>query len=121
MIIRIGVFWRHEDETGVSGEGLVADVVEFPNGTCIYHWRGATPSMAIYPNIKQMEAVHGHGGKTEVVFYSEIEAPRNPVDLLRLCELDRAEGKREELARKVAESAARWAAPKEKEKEEQKP
>lgn len=81
MSIRIGVLLRHEDETGVSGTGIVANVVEFPDGTCIAHWRSETPSTILFPNVKQMATVHGHGGKTEVVFYAEFQAPANREDL----------------------------------------
>lgn len=86
MKVNLGVFLRHEDESGVSGPGIVADVIEFPDGTCVAHWRSHTPSTTVFPNVKQMEAVHGHGGKTEVVFYAEHDAPKAPGELASFLE-----------------------------------
>lgn len=107
MSIRIGVLLRHEDETGVSGTGIVANVVEFPDGTCIAHWRSETPSTILFPNVKQMSTVHGHGGKTEVVFYAELQQPANPDELEKLLSPPSEEEANlaivEEIASEVAE------------------
>ena len=102
LSVRLGVFNRHEDESGKSGEGLCADILEFPDGTCVAHWRSHTPSTTIFPNVKQMEAVHGHGGKTEVVFYAIHEVPQSPGELTAFLERFREEEQRAE-ARKLVE------------------
>lgn len=57
---------REEDESGVSGTGIVAEGVEFSNGKCALGWRTAVRSVAIYDNIKELEAIHGHDGKTTI-------------------------------------------------------
>lgn len=67
---------RHEDVHGVSGTGKVADVFEASNGKAVVVWISANPSVVVYDNIKAVENVHGHGGKTEVVW--EWQAPRDP-------------------------------------------
>jgi len=60
---------RDEDETGISGTGVVAEGVEFSNGYCALSWVGSSAnSVTVYPNIKQLEAVHGHNGRTRLVF-----------------------------------------------------
>lgn len=59
---------RDVDETGVSGTGHVADGVQFPNGKCAVCWRTATTSTAIYDSIADVEKIHGHGGKTRIVW-----------------------------------------------------
>jgi hypothetical protein len=59
---------RSEDASGVSGTGRVAEGVEFTDGRCALAWLGPISSVAIYPNIKQLEAIHGHEGRTKVVF-----------------------------------------------------
>lgn len=68
---------RHEDETGVSGTGIVADGCVFEDGTCVVRWRTATASTTVFEpkdgksGTERMLEVHGHGGKTELVFLDE--------------------------------------------------
>jgi hypothetical protein len=62
---------RHEDATGISGTGLVAYGVQFPDGSCVLHWQTATVSTSVFADIADIEAVHGHGGKTEIVWLFE--------------------------------------------------
>lgn len=57
---------RHEDASGVSGVGVVADGIEFTDGQCILSWRGRYHTSEILPNLKAVTDIHGHGGKTEV-------------------------------------------------------
>jgi hypothetical protein len=58
---------RHEDETGVSGTGVIADGVVFPDGKVALRWRTATASTTFFDSVEDMLAVHGHSGKTEMV------------------------------------------------------
>lgn len=62
---------RHEDASGVSGTGVVAEGVEFQNGMCALSFLSPYPCINTYGNIRAVEEVHGHGGKTEVVFLDE--------------------------------------------------
>jgi hypothetical protein len=59
---------RLADESGVSGTGRVAEGVIFSNGWVALLWLTETPSMGFYPSIEAVEAIHGHSGKTRVVF-----------------------------------------------------
>ena len=59
---------RVADESGISGTGIVAEGVEFSDGTVAMRWRSHTGSVGVYANIKCVEAIHGHGGKTVVVW-----------------------------------------------------
>jgi len=52
----------------VSGTGRVAEGVIFSNGWVALVWLTETPSMGFYPSIEAVEAIHGHSGKTRVVF-----------------------------------------------------
>lgn len=61
---------RHEDETGVSGAGYVAQGVEFDDGSVAMRWRTETSSTAVYAKIEDVEVIHGHGGKTEIQWIS---------------------------------------------------
>jgi len=58
---------RNEDETGVSGVGVVAEGVEFTDGKVALRWIvGNNRSTVIWDNIDAVTAVHGHNGKTVV-------------------------------------------------------
>ena len=63
------VLRRDEDETGVSGVGVVAQGVEFTDGVVALHWMTNGPrSTAIYNSIQDVADIHGHGGKTRIVW-----------------------------------------------------
>jgi hypothetical protein len=59
---------RHQDVSGVSGTGVVAHGVEWPDGTVSMRWAvpGLPPSFANWESLEAILAVHGHQGKTEV-------------------------------------------------------
>lgn len=61
---------RHDDVTGVSGMGVVADGVRFPDGVVALRWRGGWPTSVVFHDrgMDAVVAVHGHGGSTEVVW-----------------------------------------------------
>ena len=58
---------RVEDESGVSGTGRIAQGFIFDNGKVALTWLSEHPSVTIYDSIGEVTAVHGHGGKTEVI------------------------------------------------------
>ena len=58
---------RAEDESGISGTGRVAQGFIFDNGRVAVTWLSDHPSVTIYDNIGEVHAIHGHGGKTEVI------------------------------------------------------
>jgi hypothetical protein len=57
---------RLEDETGISGTGRVAEGVQFSDGSCAMRWLTPLASTAIYASIEDIDAIHGHGGKTVI-------------------------------------------------------
>jgi hypothetical protein len=63
-------FWlqRIEDESGISGTGKVAEGVQFSNGKCVLAWLTQFQSVAVYDSIEELENIHGHNGKTVVVW-----------------------------------------------------
>jgi hypothetical protein len=70
-------FWlqRVEDESGVSGEGLVAEGVVFSSGWCALTWLTGHKSVAFYPSLEEVEAIHGHDGKTKIITGAELSCP----------------------------------------------
>jgi hypothetical protein len=64
---------RDEDATGVSGVGIVAEGVVYHNGWVSMIWRTSLFSLVVYPNIMSVESIHGHNGKTRLVFLDSPE------------------------------------------------
>lgn len=63
------VLERDEDVTGVSGTGVIAEGVQFRDGTVALRWlTGEHRSTVLWDNIYSVEQIHGHDGKTRVVF-----------------------------------------------------
>lgn len=63
---------RDEDETGISGTGVVAEGVQFRDGRVVIRWqtRNAHHSTVVWDDIDSVLAIHGHNGKTRVRWYS---------------------------------------------------
>jgi hypothetical protein len=68
---------RDQDVTGVSGTGVVADGVQFPDGTTVVRWRelpqnsdnyqrGVRATTVVFPDAHAVEALHGHNGATHL-------------------------------------------------------
>lgn len=65
------VLVRTIDKSGVSGTGIVASGIEWPDGTVALRWHSnADPcppsSTAVYASIDDLLAIHGHDGTTTV-------------------------------------------------------
>lgn len=68
---------RDVDVTGLSGTGVVAQGVEFDDGTTVVRWmelpessenyqRGVRATTVIFPAVTAVEALHGHNGATRI-------------------------------------------------------
>jgi hypothetical protein len=62
---------RTEDISDVSGVGVVADGVVFPDGVSVLRWRTAGGSTAVYDSIESLQKIHGHDGRTKIVYGKE--------------------------------------------------
>lgn len=62
--------YRGDDVTGASGTGRVAWGVRFPDGVAVMRWCVADKprSTTVYDSVAEAEAIHGHDGKTCVVW-----------------------------------------------------
>ncbi len=68
--------YRHEDTSGVSGTGLVATGALFPSGKAVLEWCGTTTGIqqiSIYDSLADVISIHGHGGRTEVVWFDQLD------------------------------------------------
>lgn len=52
----------------MSGTGRIAEGVQFTTGECVLNWFTAHRSQAFYANVETLDAIHGHGGKTKLVW-----------------------------------------------------
>lgn len=60
---------RDEDVSGVSGTGVVAEGVEFSDGTVALRWTaGEHGSTVVWDSIEPVVLIHGHDGRTSVVW-----------------------------------------------------
>lgn len=78
MSARLFVLRRDEDVSGVSGTGIVAEGIEFSDGTVALRWTSQWPTSVVFHDkgIESVKAIHGHGGRTEVVYLDvEQESP----------------------------------------------
>lgn len=87
--MKVGYLVRTEDESGISGTGRVAEVIQSDTGKAVVFWLGEHPSVIVYDNVGEIRAVHGHGGKTEIRWepdykraYNEIKAVLEGVSLM---------------------------------------
>lgn len=68
------VLERDEDVTGVSGTGIVAQGVWWPDGDVVaLRWTSAWPTSVVFHDkgIESVEAIHGHNGATRIVWLDE--------------------------------------------------
>lgn len=60
------VLVRSEDVSGTSGSGVVCEGVEYSDGHCGLHWLSQLGVWSVYANIRIVEEVHGHEGRTKI-------------------------------------------------------
>ena len=56
---------RDEDESGVSGTGVVAEGVILDHGACVVTWFNSL-TVSVYTSPWEVIDIHGHGGKTRL-------------------------------------------------------
>ncbi len=72
------ILQRDRDISDVSGTGIIADGVLFPDGHAALHWRGKWPLTTPHPDgMDSIIAIHDHGGRGELhVIWPEEEKTR---------------------------------------------
>lgn len=80
---------RHQDITGISGTGIVAEGAVFTDGTTVVRWLPAgtarpdqvSPTTVIHSaadgGIDNVIALHGHNGATEIDWLDESRVGQN--------------------------------------------
>jgi hypothetical protein len=59
---------RIVDVSGISGTGIIAEGTTFSDGTVVLHWLGDRPTTTIMSELAWVIDLHGHGGKTRLVW-----------------------------------------------------
>ncbi|HZX06883.1 hypothetical protein [Kribbella sp.] len=64
--------FRHEDVSGISGTGVVAEGVQWSDGTVALRWGGCYPTTTVWQDgIDALLTVHGHNGRTTIRWLDE--------------------------------------------------
>lgn len=63
--------YRLEDESGKSGKGIVAEGIVFTDGSVVIRWMSTTPTTTLFNARADMEKIHGHDGKTQIIWKDE--------------------------------------------------
>lgn len=64
--------YRHTDISHVSGIGVVAWGVQFPDGSVAVRWHGDHPSTVAWDSVEDAIAIHGHSGATEIRWMDDV-------------------------------------------------
>jgi hypothetical protein len=70
---------RRVDVTGISGTGVVAEGVQFSDGTTVLRWLTAgtarpdvvRPTTVVHEDVGSVLALHGHGGSSTIEWLDE--------------------------------------------------
>lgn len=63
---------RDRDVTGFSGTGIVAEGVEFTDGTAVLRWTSEIKTTVVHDGgMESVETLHGHDGLTRVVYLDD--------------------------------------------------
>lgn len=62
------ILHRYIDDSGVSGTGTVGEIFEASDGAVAIRWRGDRASWGLWGDIRDLEAIHGHGGHSVVEY-----------------------------------------------------
>lgn len=74
MTQRRFVLVRDEDATGVSGTGVVVEGCQWSDGRVAYRWMTEWATDQLADSMELVEKVHGHNGKTRIVWLDPEEA-----------------------------------------------
>jgi hypothetical protein len=66
------LLYREQDATGVSGTGVVATGVVWPDGHAALRWKAddheVASSTSVWSSVADLLRVHGHGGLSKIVY-----------------------------------------------------
>lgn len=77
--MKVFYLYRAEDESGISGTGRVAQGFVADNGRAALFWLSEHPSVTVYDSVGEVQAIHGHSGKTELRFEPDYKRAFNEI------------------------------------------
>lgn len=80
---------REVDLSGVSGTGIVAEGIEYGDGSVALRWLTKHSSTAVWAGVQSVEIIHGHGGTTRVIWIDDADVLREVADTSEPDETDR--------------------------------
>jgi hypothetical protein len=72
---------RHDDIHGNSGTGVVAEGIIFDSGMAVMTWLSEISTVTVFRRIVDVEKLHGHEGKTEVI----VEGKKQHIEKFKEC------------------------------------
>lgn len=60
-------YLRRPYATKLTSPGVVAQMIEFDDGTCVTRWLGAYKSTTEWPDFDTARTIHTSDGKTELI------------------------------------------------------
>jgi len=69
---RLFIVDRRKDQSGISGIGVIAEGVEFTDGTAVMRWITETVTTSFFENMGDLRKIHGHRGETVIRYLDEI-------------------------------------------------
>ena len=60
------VLEREDDESGISGIGIIVEGIIWSDGTVAYRWLSDVATTTIANSIEDVMILHGHDGKTKI-------------------------------------------------------
>lgn len=74
------VLEREDDETGISGTGIIVEGIIWSDGTVAYRWLSDVATTTIANRIQDVIFLHGHDGKTKIRYLMHLlDFPRMKV------------------------------------------
>ena len=70
---------RIEDVHSFSGTGRVAEGVRFSDGKVAIRWLTNIASTVIWDSVEDALTVHGHDGKTVLLWVDDADTPKNQI------------------------------------------
>jgi hypothetical protein len=81
MSFKIRPFYlmRHSDVNGLSGTGVVAVGVVWPNGKAHMQWISFKSSFEMHDSVEALIDIHGHSGATELIYGDPPSPEEKPI------------------------------------------
>jgi hypothetical protein len=81
--VKVFHLFRHTDVNGLSGTGVVAVGVVYPNGKAHMQWVSFKSSFEMHDSVEALIDIHGHHGATELIWGNPLPPEEKPIKKAR--------------------------------------